>query len=398
MHRFVQRRSFSIESVSKTAITIAGLGPKPVSFRHFFLRDGSQSPEAVDPNTRQKTFNTGSLNADVRPNFAVVDNNSLVVDWSDGHRSVYSKEWLERYSSAEATVDYRRLQEWKPLSGDSKVQKVEYKDYIKGHGAGYKEALEALNEYGLLQITGIPHGEGTPRPTVESIAAVIGEFPRQTFYGTSWNVKSVQQPRNVAYTSVYLPLHMDLLYYESPPGLQFLHVVENSTTGGESIFADSYAAAIDVSANDPEAYQAICEVPLTYHYENDGRHYFQMRPMIVESKYGKIDKNTGRPFIDHLNYSPPFQGPLDAVRDISDAKLDAFLRGLKRFEAFIGDPRNQLEFRMNPGTCIVFHNRRVLHARREFDASSGSRWFKGTYVDIDAFYSALRTFTKKKNN
>lgn len=394
MHRYITRRSFSIESVGKTAITVAGLGPKPVSFHHFFLRDGSQSPGAVDCETRQKNFNTGSLKADVHPNFAVVDNNSLVIDWSDGHRAVYPKEWLERYSSAEATAEYRRLQEWTPLLGNSAVKKVDYKDYMKKQGSGYADALEALNQYGILQITGIPQGEGTPRPTVENIAAAIGEFARPTFYGTSWNVKSVQQPRNVAYTSVYLPLHMDLLYYESPPGLQFLHVVENTTVGGESIFADSYAAALDVFANDPEAYEAMCEVPLSYHYENDGRHYFQMRPMIVESKYGKLDKNTGRHFIDHLNYSPPFQGPLDAVaRNISDAQLDAFLRGLKRFEAFIQNPANQLEFRMNPGTCIVFHNRRVLHARREFDASSGSRWFKGTYVDIDAFHSALRTST-----
>lgn len=386
------RRHFSIESIDKKAISIAGLAPEPVRYRNFFLRDGSPSAGAVDPETKQKTFNTGSLTLGVYPQNAVIENDSLVVDWSDGHHGVYPKQWLERYASAPAGTKYRRLQEWEPLAGRSKVQRVKYVDYMKREGPEYVAALEALNKFGLLQIVDVPQGEGSPRPTVESLASAIGEFARPTFYGTSWNVKSVPQPRNVAYTSVYLPLHMDLLYYESPPGLQYLHVVENTTVGGESIFADSYAAALDVYANDAEAYKAMCEVPLTYHYENDGRHYFQMRPMIVESGYGKLDSHTNRPFIDHLNYSPPFQGPLDAVaRDVSDEKLEAFMRGLKRFEAFIDARENQIEFRMDPGTCIVFHNRRVLHARREFDASSGSRWFKGTYVDIDAFYSALRT-------
>ena len=40
-----------------------------------------------------------------------------------------------------------------------------------------------------------------------------------------FRVESVPQPINVAYSSAYLSYHMDLVYYESPPGLQFLHCV-----------------------------------------------------------------------------------------------------------------------------------------------------------------------------
>ena len=46
-----------------------------------------------------------------------------------------------------------------------------------------------------------------------------------------------------SYTSLNLGHHMDLLYFESPPGLQFLHSLQNSTTGGESVFSDSFRAA-----------------------------------------------------------------------------------------------------------------------------------------------------------
>ena len=47
------------------------------------------------------------------------------------------------------------------------------------------------------------------------------------------------------YTSDRLRMHQDLAYYESPPGLQLLHCVENGSgvLGGESILIYGMAAA-----------------------------------------------------------------------------------------------------------------------------------------------------------
>jgi len=33
-------------------------------------------------------------------------------------------------------------------------------------------------------------------------------------------------PINVAYTSVQLQCHMDLVYYEAPPGIQLFHSIQ----------------------------------------------------------------------------------------------------------------------------------------------------------------------------
>ena len=44
---------------------------------------------------------------------------------------------------------------------------------------------------------------------------------------------------------------------------------------------------------------------------------------------------------------------------------------------------------------MVFQNRRVLHARRGFDAESGDRWLKGAYVGGDAYRSKLRVLMEK---
>ena len=41
-----------------------------------------------------------------------------------------------------------------------------------------------------------------------------------------FDVVSDPKPINVAYSNVKLGFHMDLIYYESAPGLQFLHALK----------------------------------------------------------------------------------------------------------------------------------------------------------------------------
>ena len=42
----------------------------------------------------------------------------------------------------------------------------------------------------------------------------------------TFDVLVTPDPINVAYSSVQLDLHMDLVYFESPPGLQLLHCLK----------------------------------------------------------------------------------------------------------------------------------------------------------------------------
>ena len=43
-------------------------------------------------------------------------------------------------------------------------------------------------------------------------------------------------------------------YFEAPPGLQLLHCLKNSTTGGNSTFADGFKAAELLSLQHPQHY------------------------------------------------------------------------------------------------------------------------------------------------
>lgn len=390
----------------------------------------------------------------------------LNIKWSDNHNSVYPESLLRRYASYNNSRNFRYLDQpyisWETLSKEVREQQqqqqentndntipvdniptIDYNDYMNSDQSIYK-AVKSLHDYGLVFVENIPNQEGiiqvpisgsggssmmmmgssiednnntssSTKPDiapgtpvlVEEIGKRIGGYIKETFYGTSWNVVSVPSAKNVAYTSVFLPLHMDLLYYESPPGVQLLHVIQNSATGGESIFADSFAAVNHIWETDKEAYLALTKVPITYHYDNDGYHYYYSRPLIIEDPNAQINNINGRPFLHVVNYSPPFQGPLDSTiattnsnaneeqKKFSDSEIQSFHRGLKLFETYINDRSNQIEVKMKEGTCMLFMNRRILHARNQFDQASGSRWFRGTYLDLDAYQSKLRMMVRK---
>lgn len=411
------QRALKLRGFDAQHITLTDLLPeKPqqeFQFRNFFLRDACTSAESVDVTTSQKNFSTARLPADIRAISANANSDTGVLDveWSDGTKSEYSQAFLRRNATQQGRRNFRHLDmpytlwDTVPDLSAEKIHKIDYNDFM----ANPDSAVQALHDLGIAYIVNLPEQTGIVDNTktggsfgledsaekpvlVEQIAKRIG-YVKETFYGRSWNVVSVPNAKNVAYTSVYLPLHMDLCYYESPPGVQLLHVIKNSTTGGESLFADSFAAVVHIARTDPEAYDALKEIPISYHYDNDGYHYYYSRPLIVEDPHAGIDPNTGRPYLKVVNYSPPFQGPLDALAPgspYSDAQVSAFLRGLRAFEDYIEDKRNQIEFKMNENCCVLFMNRRTLHARNEFDKESGQRWFRGTYIDLDAYQSKLR--------
>lgn len=403
LHRLVrtQSRRLHVSAFDAETISVSGLDSGPdVSFRNIFLRDSCQCPESVGVSTQQKTFSTGHIAKDIAAVEAKIvdhsDEPELEVQWNDGHSSRFSKSFLQRYANQSNARDYRRVSNlnWRQWTKESAVFKhmpsVDYHDYMNSH-QGFAKALSSLHHDGIVIVRNIPLS--TDQIMVEVLANKIG-YIKSTFYGQSWDVVSVPLAKNVAYTSVYLPLHMDLLYYESPPGVQLLHVLLNSTRGGESVFADSYAAALHIKATDVEAYDALTKVPIAYHYVNDNHHYYYSRPLVDEDINSPVD-GFGKRDIKAVNYSPPFQGPLETIATpsgkVSNTTLKAFLRGLALFETYIEDPQNQVELRMEENSCVLFMNRRILHGRRAFDQASGKRHFKGTYLDTDAFYSKVRT-------
>ncbi len=397
-HRLIHTEIYlELKSINNTHATIV-INGKEIKYDWIFLRDSCQCHQCIDLSTKQKIHNTTDIPLTISPQYTdlkILNNNTLEIFWNqpllnqktiDVHRRLYSSDWLRTYSSlkniTQARYNDRSYIYWNRNDIQQLNLHVNCDDYLYSD-QGIYTALKYLNDYGLVFIDNV-QGEFL----VERLTERIGEI-RHTFYGKSWDVKSMEQAINVAYTSQALGLHMDLLYFEAPPGLQFLHSLRNDVKGGASYYADSFRAAEILRQNDPEAFQILCSYPVTFHYRNINRHYHFTRSTIVLNKFSLDNR------IDHVNYSPPFQAPFES--DTSKPEFRQFIRAFQRFRDLIEDKNNQLELVLEKDQCVIFHNRRILHARREFDASSGSRWLKGCYTDLDNFKDRLRVFTEKFN-
>lgn len=416
----VRFHSIAVTGYNDNYITV-DLNNRSFQFSTVFLRDACQAPASVDPDSRQKLFTTGAISkglaVEEKPTVVQKDDGDvLAVTWTQNgttHQSEYPYEFLDHYSTRDSRLNgkffgYDRvIWDGRVAEAGFESMNVKYEDYFKD---GFKQALDGLKEYGMSFVHDIPDPVPTVGETMTEdnvaqwpVAKLAKQFGyiKTTFYGTLFDVKNVKNAKNIAYTNSFLPLHMDLLYYESPPGLQLLHAIRNSTLGGENIFCDSFLAAKSIRETDPSAYYALTQIPITYHYDNDNEHYYYQRPLIVE--HDIMDKRSNYPFIKEVNYSPPFQGPyeLGITRDSASSTsalengnhflFNDFVRGMGLFEDFVNDPVNQMKIKLEEGTCVVFDNRRVLHSRMEFDdGNGGDRWLMGCYVDGDSFRSKLR--------
>ncbi|OKL58488.1 hypothetical protein UA08_05993 [Talaromyces atroroseus] len=377
------------------------LDERTVDVHYIQLRDGCQCPRCVDPQTKQRFFRTSEIPEDIAPREMkwVDDSESnrqkvLEISWNKnlaGHD--IDKTHVTRLTADDinyppayfhqrtvAAAGKPRLH-WDKNDMELAQHWISYQDYMENDGL-LMNALHNLSLYGLLFVHDIPDS----RDMVENLATRMGPL-RNTFYGATWDVRHDPQAKNVAYTNKNLGFHMDLLYVQNPPGFQLLHCLRNSCEGGESLFVDAFGAAADLDA---KSWQTLATFEVPYHYDHSHQYYRMTRP-VLESFAGNN--------LSYVNYSPPFQGPfhINSGEAISwTDRMKEFISAVIQFENRIHDPSRIFELKLKPGQCVIFENRRVLHARRAFDTTAGERWLAGAYVDEDAVHS--RIFTLKRNS
>ncbi|GBB87374.1 hypothetical protein RclHR1_16890007 [Rhizophagus clarus] len=379
-------------------------------FNYIWLRDTCQCPLCIHPDSRQKLFSSSEVPLDIKPISIEFDSDKLVILWDKGlqsityksnannnshkpHESTYPISFLHSYSTKE-NISKLRYDHLKPILWDrSSLLKssqnlwTTYYDYMNSD-KNLLDTLRQILDYGLVIIKNVPTDEDGKG--IISVAERIGTI-KSTFYGKVFDVKSIPAANNIAYTDLHLGLHMDLLYYDAPPGLQFLQCIKNSVTGGQSIFSDSFKAINNLKLSNPNYFNLLTKFPIPFHYKNNGHHLHYNRPAIV------IDDNNETL---NVNYSPPFQGPIEFNLDTNhdEADLIEFYKAYQQFCICIENPSLIFEFTLKPGDLVIFVNRRVLHGRKSFDSRSGQRHLKGTYVEYSEFKDRLMALMEKKNN
>ena len=428
-------RRFSSLQVGLEGVRIPGI-PQQISYP--WLRDSCQCPHCVHPSTKQKLHKSSFVDPHVRPrpgedSVKLTPTGDLSVEWDvtsdftgSPHTSVYTRRWLERYASpAQLKVFHRDLDAKLWDVADIKESNSLFVSYerLKDRPTLLK-AMQHLIRFGLIFIRGVPNVHTDDASCeLQRLATIFGEI-RETFYGRVWDVRSVKNSKNIAYTDLNLDLHMDLLYvlfpfacdqfsdefitlcryFRHPPRYQILHCLRNRVQGGESVFVDAFKTAAYLYRQSPHSFNLLATHPVGFHYLNDNHHLHQNHTTFVLAPPHlfplSLDNSAdGMPVLDYINYSPPFQAPLPV-----NSPPELFT-ALAHFSELLNRPEGRFVYRLQEGDAVLFDNRRILHARTAFREwqnherptnvpqtcdEESSRWLKGCYLEADALLDRMR--------
>lgn len=368
------------------------------AYHPVFLRDACTCAKCVDPSSKQKNFQTTDIPQLIRAkSVETKENGEVQITWENDiesfgpdHVSSFTPEFLRTADGLAQRIKDRSEniipRVWGKPRITKELQYINYKDYMTSDEHLFR-ALQNLQSHGLLIIRGVEDSE----QAVADLATRIGTI-RDTFYGRTWDVKSVPEAKNVAYTAQHLGLHMDLQYMSNPPGLQLLHCLKNTCEGGASIFSDSFNAVTRLSLGQ---LKVLTTTRLAYHYRNAGEHYYYERPVVELSERAVDTKHGSTKLCNFVNYSPPFQAMLPVPKAGQGWIIPKLLQALRKFAGYAENPNHVYEYKLQEGECVIFNNRRILHGRKQFETETGERWLKGAYVDTDVFMSKWRVLNEQ---
>jgi len=342
-------------------------------FHHVWLRDNCPCPQCVYSVTREQVFEVVDAAPDLSPSAAHIDTDGcLRIDWQDGHLSRFDAGWLRAHAYDDESRAERLATKPKPFLWHSDLQLPVF-DYsaLMNDNAALLQWLLAVRDIGLTQVRGVPTEPGSLKLIAQRIS-----FIRESNFGVLFNVQSKADADSNAYTAFNLPLHSDLPTRELQPGLQFLHCLVNDATGGESIFVDGFAIADALRREDPDAFRALCEIPVEFRNKDRHSDYRCLAPIIALDALGRVAE------IRMANF---LRGPFDTT----EQQMPRLYRAYRRFIALTRDARFRVIRRLDPGQLWCFDNRRTLHARNAFDPTSGARHFQGCYIDRDELLSRI---------
>jgi gamma-butyrobetaine dioxygenase len=323
-----------------------------------WLRDNCRCAECRDVVSGQKLFD---LNDSPAVTSVAESAFEVTVEFADGHRSVFDRSWLAAPVSAG-----HRDESSKALGAD--LVSASWLAYLDDDAERLR-CLDAVLRNGFVLLRGVPVRDGA----VTEVAETFG-FVRETNYGRLFDVRVVNSPNNLAFTSRPIAPHTDNPYRDPVPTLQLLHCLENDADGGETTLVDGFAAAARLRRRDPAAFEVLTRTPVTFSFADPTTFLSAFRPIIDVDPLGRIREVR----INNRSMQPGREhGP-------------EFYRAYRAFRALLVE--SPVALRLEPGDCLLFDNTRILHARNGF---AGSRHLQGCYADIDALASAAAVLRRQ---
>jgi gamma-butyrobetaine dioxygenase len=366
----------SIES-GNDALSVTWQSGGRSGFPHIWLRDNCRCGKCRDPRNGQRLFDALDLPAEPKPREARLENEAVVVRWAgEDHESRYPAGWLEAHDLSADARARRRVahRHW----GAEIANDLPQADWprVLAEPAQELHLLEGLAAYGFAMLHKVPAEPGQ----VAAVGDRLGHV-RVTNYGQIFDVVSMPNPNNLAFTAVGLGVHTDNPYRDPTPGLQMLHCLEADAPGGDTLLVDGFRAAEELRRRHPEEFALLARLPLPFHFAD-----------------AKADLRAATPMI-----STDFEGRVTAVHfnnrsmtalDLPEDQVTAWYRAYRRFAAILREPAGELRLRLAPGDLIIMENNRALHGRTAFNPNLGRRHLQGCYVDKDGVESRRRVLQR----
>uniref|UniRef100_A0A8D0GFW6 gamma-butyrobetaine dioxygenase n=1 Tax=Sphenodon punctatus TaxID=8508 RepID=A0A8D0GFW6_SPHPU len=343
-----------------------------------WLRDNCQCPNCFLQSAKARKLPLEDLDVNIGvKDVTLIGGKKVQITWPDEHTSEFEADWLnKRCFSEQARAKMQEelfLPERLYWGSDLQLPTMPFEEVLCSDESAYKW-MSTLKKVGIVVLTGAATRQGE----LVKLGKRIG-FLRLTFYGPTWQVQDKVDANNVAYTSGKLSFHTDYPVLQHPPGLQFLHCIKQTSTGGESEVVDGFHVANKLKEQNLQAFQILSSTLVDFTDIGVDFCDFSMQCKQRILDIGQVIR---------INYN---NATRDTVFDIPVEKVQPFYASLKNFVYLLNSPEHTFTYKMKPGDIVTFDNWRLLHGRQSYQSGREiSRHLEGAYADWDVGMSRLR--------
>jgi len=197
--------------------SLASVNYESIHFPFIKFRFNCHCSDCRQEGSGQKIISPSEWPAKIRLEHATFEGDffKFRIEGEENHEGIIPGEVLRKYlndqnlrTNGSTKMTFHRFpNDWLPT--------IDFPEIL--HEPGQHKLTTQIATHGYCIVTGC----STMKNGVLEVARKISE-PIPSVYGLTFDVVSLPNPNNIAYSSAGLAPHMDLVYFESPPGLQYL--------------------------------------------------------------------------------------------------------------------------------------------------------------------------------
>ena len=347
---------------------------KKFELHPLWLRERASSINLIDPLTKQRIYHHSALEKSIKIKKANFKKNLLNVEFSDGINSKFKLDELYKELN---TNEMKKGIEKKLLWNSTLKKRPAFKFNKDFESKEVFKMLKEFHKFGFVIINKVP----TKNNYIVKFANSIGAI-RPTNFGVYFDVKSIPNYNDLAYTPRHLYPHTDNPYRKPVPCIQLLHCIKNEVSGGYSTLVDGFALAEYLKKKYKNYFDILTSTKVRFRFVDKNvilENWGELIELDDNKKVKQIRFNTKVEYVPHLNKK----------------NLDLFYKARKKMGELCSSKNFEIKFKLMPGDLLMMDNYRTLHGRTSYDATEGMRHLKGCYIDYDSSEGKLMHLKRK---